>query len=130
MTKSLNATSIDHVNMKVKNLQQSVEFYKTLFGFEVKQEENPNKADAPSKIIGNDKIKLCLYEIPNMAPEDGINHFGFNISNFDKVLDKCNELNVEILYGGAINWEKSRSVYIKDPNGYEVELGEVDGGGL
>lgn len=130
MTKSLNATSIDHVNMKVKNLQQSVEFYKNLFGFEVKQEENPNKADAPSKIIGNDKIKLCLYEIPNMAPEGGINHFGFNISNFDMVLDKCDELNVEILYDGTINWEKSRSIYIKDPNGYEVELGEVDGGGL
>ena len=130
MTKILNATSIDHVNMKVKNLQQSVEFYKNLFGFEVKQEKNPNKTEAPSKIIGNDKIKLCLYEIPNMTPEGGINHFGFNISNFDKVLDACNELNVEILYGGAINWEKSRSVYIKDPNGYEVELGEVDGGGL
>ena len=130
MTKILNATSIDHVNMKVKNLQQSVEFYKNLFGFEVKQEKNPNKTEAPSKIIGNDKIKLCLYEIPNMTPEGGINHFGFNISNFDKVLDACNELNVEILYGGAINWEKSRSVYIKDPNGYELELGEVDGGGL
>ena len=130
MDESLIATSIDHVNMKVKNLQQSVEFYKNLFGFDIKQEKNPNKADAPSKIIGNDKIKLCLYEIPDMRPEGGINHFGFNISNFDRVLDKCKKLNVEILYGGPIDWEKSRSVYIKDPNGYELELGEVDGGGL
>ena len=130
MTENLNAMSIDHVNMKVKNLQQSVEFYKNLFGFEIKQEDNPNKADAPSKIIGNDRIKLCLYEIPDMISEGGINHFGFNISNFDKVLDKCKELDVEILYGGMIDWEKSRSVYIKDPNGYELELGEVDGGGL
>ena len=130
MAESLNATSIDHINMKVKSLQQSVEFYNNLFGFEIKQEENPNKADAPSKIIGNDKIKLCLYEIPDMKPEGGINHFGFNISNFDKVLEKCKEQNVEILYGGPIDWEKSRSVYIKDPNGYELELGEVDGGGL
>ena len=40
---NLNAKSIDHVNMKVKNLIQSVEFYKNLFGFEIKQEENPNK---------------------------------------------------------------------------------------
>ena len=130
MDESLIATSIDHVNMKVKNLQQSVEFYKNLFGFDIKQENNPNKADVPSKIIGNVKIKLCLYEIPDMTPEGGINHFGFNISNFDRVLDKCKRLNVEILYGGPIDWEKSRSVYIKDPNGYELELGEVDGGGL
>ena len=64
MSDFLNAVSIDHVNMKVKNLDQSIQFYKNLFGFEVKQEENPNKLDAPSKIIGNDAIKLCMYETP------------------------------------------------------------------
>jgi lactoylglutathione lyase len=64
MSDFLKAKSIDHVNMRVKNLEQSVEFYKNLFGFEIKQEETPNKLDAPSKIIGNDAIKLCLYEDP------------------------------------------------------------------
>jgi len=127
---NLKATSIDHVNMKVKNLKQSVEFYKNLFGFEIKQKENVNKLDAPSKIIGNDAIKLCLYEIPNMSPEGGIAHFGFNIANFNEVIEKCKELGVEILYGGVVDWEKSKSIYIIDPSGYEIELGEVSGGGL
>ena len=127
---NLKATSIDHVNMKVKNLEKSVEFYKNLFGFEIKKEENPNKTDAPSKIIGNDAIKLCLYEVPDMSPEGGIAHFGFNIANFDEIMAKCKDLGVEILYGGAIDWEKSKSVYIVDPSGYEIELGEVSGGGL
>ena len=127
---NLRATSIDHVNMKVKNLNQSVEFYKNLFGFEIKQEENQNKADAPSKIIGNDTIKLCLYEVPQMSPEGGIAHFGFNIANFDDVIAKCKELQVPILYGGIVDWEKSKSVYIVDPSGYEIELGQVSGGGL
>jgi len=126
----LNATSIDHVNMKVKNLEKSVEFYKNLFGFEIKQEENPNKIDVPSKIIGNDSIKLCMYEVPNMSPEGGIAHFGFNIKNFDDVIKKCEEFGVQILYGGAIDWEKSKSVYIVDPSGYELELGQISGGGL
>jgi len=54
---SLKATSIDHVNMKVKNLEQSVKFYKNLFGFEIKQEENANKLDVPSKIISNNYLK-------------------------------------------------------------------------
>lgn len=126
----LDATLIDHVNMKVKNLEQSVEFYKNLFGFEVKQEDNPNKIDVPSKIIGNDSIKLCMYEIPDMSPEGGIAHFGFNISNFDEIIKKCEELGVKILYGGPVDWEKSKSVYIVDPSGYEIELGENPGGGL
>lgn len=127
---NLKATSIDHVNMKVKNLEKSIEFYKNLFGFEIKQEENPNKTDVPSKIIGNDTIKLCLYEVPEMSPEGGIAHFGFNITNFDDIMEKCKELDIQILYGGEIDWEKSKSVYIVDPSGYELELGQVSGGGL
>jgi predicted enzyme related to lactoylglutathione lyase len=116
--------------MKVKNLEQSVKFYKNLFGFEIKQEENPNKLDAPSKIIGNDAIKLCLYEDPQMSPEGGIAHFGFNVVNFNEIIEKCKKLGVEILYDGPIEWEQSKSVYIKDPSGYEIELGEISGGGL
>lgn len=127
---NLKATSIDHVNMKVKDLEKSVKFYKNLFGFEIKQEENANKLDAPSKIIGNDTIKLCLYEVPDMSPEGGIAHFGFNIANFNEVIEKCKELGVEVLYGGIVDWEKSKSVYIVDPSGYELELGEISGGGL
>ena len=127
---NLTATSIDHVNMKVKDLEKSVEFYKNLFGFEIKQEENPNKIDATSKIIGNDSIKLCMYEIPDMSPEGGIAHFGFNIANFDEVITRCKELGVEVLYGGIVDWDKSKSVYIVDPSGYEIELGEIPGGGL
>ncbi len=127
---NLKATSIDHVNMKVKDLEKSVEFYKNLFGFEIKQEENPNKIDAPSKIIGNDTIKLCMYEIPDMSPEGGIAHFGFNIANFNEIITKCKELGVDVLYGGIVDWDKSKSVYIVDPSGYEIELGEISGGGL
>ena len=131
MSNFLKATSMDHVNMNVKNLEESIEFYKNLFGFEVRKEDNsPNKLDAPSKIIGNDSIKLCLYEDPQMSPDGGIAHFGFHIANFDKIIEKCKELNVEILYGGPVEFEKSRSVYIKDPSGYDIELSEIPGGGL
>ncbi len=131
MSGYLKATSMDHVNMKVKDLTQSVEFYKNLFGFEVRKDDNsPNKLDVPSKIIGNDSIKLCIYEYPQMSPEGGIAHFGFHISNFDEIITKCKELNVEVLYGGPVKFEKSRSVYVKDPNGYDIELSEISGGGL
>lgn len=131
MNNFLKATSMDHVNMNVKNLTQSVEFYRNLFGFEIRKADNsPNKLDAPSQIIGNDSIKLCLYEDPQMSTSGGIAHFGFHVANFDQIMGKCKELNVEVLYGGPVEFEKSRSVYIKDPSGYDIELSEVSGGGL
>lgn len=128
---TLKATSMDHVNMNVKDLEKTVEFYKNLFGFEIRKEDNsPNKRDAPSKIIGNDSIKLCLYEDPQVTPSGGIAHFGFHIENFDDIMQKCKELGVEVLYDGPVDFEKSRSVYVKDPTGYDIELSEVSGGGL
>lgn len=131
MNNFLQATSLDHVNMNVKDLEKTVEFYKKLFGFEIRKEDNsPNKLDAPSKIIGNDSIKLCLYEDPQMSPTGGIAHFGFHVANFDDIMNKCKELDVKVLYDGPVEFEKSRSVYIKDPSGYDIELSEVSGGGL
>jgi len=127
---NLGATLIDHVNMKVKNLEETFKFYRDLFGFQIKQENNPNKSDVPSIIIGNDSIKLCLYEVPEMKPEGGISHFGFHITNFNDVQKKCKDLGITVLYGGIVNWEKSKSVYIVDPSGYEIELSEMVGGGL
>ena len=131
MADILKPTSIDHINMNVKNLEKSIAFYKNLFGFEIRKEDNsPNKLDAPSKIIGNDSIKLCMYEQPQMSPEGGIAHFGFHVANFDQIMEKCKELGVEVLYDGPVDFEKSRSVYIKDPSGYDIELSEIPGGGL
>ena len=130
MSDILRATSMDHVNMKVKNLAESVKFYKNLFGFEIKKDENPNRTDAPSKIIGNDSIKLCMYEDSQMSPEGGIAHFGFHVENFSDIISKCKELGVEVLYGGPVEFEKSHSVYIVDPSGYDIELSEISGGGL
>ncbi|EGG42568.1 glyoxalase/bleomycin resistance protein/dioxygenase [Candidatus Nitrosarchaeum limnium SFB1] len=117
---------MDHVNMTVKNLDESVEFYKNLFGFEVKKEQPEDK----SKIIGNNHIKLCLYEDPLMKPRGGIAHFGFHVENFNDILDICKSLGVKIFYDGPVQFEKSRSVYISDPSGYDIELSEIIGGGL
>jgi lactoylglutathione lyase len=121
----LNALSIDHINMQVKNLEESIAFYKELFGFEVKKEQ----PEENSKIIGNESIKLCLYEVPEPVQKGGISHFGFHVENFDAAVAKCKEMNITMPYG-VLEWAHSRSVYIFDPSGHEIELSEVQGGGL
>ena len=125
MANELNALSIDHVNMTVRSLAKSVEFYAKLFGFVEKKDQS----EEASKIIGNETIKLCLYEDPDLVIGDGLNHFGFHVENFEDIVEKCEAMGISMPYG-VVQWEKSRSVYIVDPNGYEVELSEVNGGGL
>jgi len=41
---SLNTTGIDHLNLDVKNLNQTVEFYNKLFGFTVLKEQPEENA--------------------------------------------------------------------------------------
>jgi lactoylglutathione lyase len=125
---NLKTSGIDHLNLEVKNLAGSVEFYKSLFGFKVLKDQ----PEDDSKIIGNDKVKLCLYESSKFKgfEKNGFYHFGLHIENFDDIIKKCEEMNVKLFYGGPVQWEKSKSIYIVDPNGYEIELTEIFGGGL
>ena len=125
---ALKATRIDHVNMTVKDLDATLAFYQKLFGFTIRKDQHPSYE---SYIIGNDDIKLCLYEDKDLVVGEGLNHFGFHVDNFDEIVATCKQMGVEMPYG-VVEWEekKSRSVYIVDPSGYEIELSEIQGGAI
>ncbi len=76
----IQTTRIDHINMTVKDLAESVKFYHDLFGFIVLKEQ----PEENSKIIGDAHVKLCLYQGEDAGDRKGIAHFGFNIEEFGK----------------------------------------------
>ncbi len=115
--------------MSVRNLEESVSFYSKIFGFVVKEDQPSQK----SKIIGNEHIKLCMYEDPNLKIGHGLNHFGFYIENFEEIIEICKKNGVEIEYEGEVQWNnpaKSKSIYMVDTNGYTIELSNQKGAGL
>jgi len=118
--------------MRVKDLSESIEFYRKNFGFTVKEDQS--NSEEPWVIIGLPGVAyLCLYEHPAKQKPEGaltINHFGFVVPDFDNTLETLKARGVEILYGGPVEWSHSRSIYIKDPSGHEIELSEKVGGGL
>ena len=74
-----------------------------------------------------------MYEHPDKSQDSEslrINHFGLALEDFDSAVQRLNELGVEILYGGPVAWPHSRSIYIRDPSGHEIELAEKVGGDL
>jgi len=48
----------------------------------------------------------------------------------DTVTKKKYAGQLEMFLNPDYDWEKSKSVYIVDPSGYEIELSEISGGGL
>lgn len=124
----LQTTGIDHINLKVKDLAETIQFWQSLLGFEV-LEDMPELEGA---IIGDDYAKLAIYQDPEFELREGSGfaHVSFHIDDFDDIIPLCEQLGITIKYDGAVQWPHSRSIYIEDPNGYEVELAEVWGGGL
>lgn len=122
----ISANKIDHINATVTNLKESTEFYKKLFN--LSSFERGESHGSPYEIIGDPKsFFLCLYQ-GERRPHGKINHFGVHINNFDESLEKLKDNGIELLYGGVINYPRSRSIYIKDPDDNEIELSERFGG--
>ena len=76
---------------------------------------------------------LCMEEQPHKERNKetlSINHFGFALKDFDQALEILQNNEVGFVNDRVIHWERSRSVYIQDPNGHLIELSEKVGGGL
>ncbi len=124
---------IDHINMVVKNLDESIRFYEKMFDFKVK-ERGEQSNGLPYAIIGEDGAAyMALYETNGSLGEntngERVAHIGFNIDSFDDIETSLKDLDVKISHQ-QVDWGKSKSIWIYDPNGFEIELAEKFGGSL
>jgi lactoylglutathione lyase len=138
-TRSIAFECADHVNMFVKDLDQSIEFYRRVLGADEEIKQEGFAKGIRWCIIGvPNKFYFCLYELKGKDFDpDGlhINHVGFYVSDFDETVRRIQQLGITIEYQGKpIEWRNrngvTRSLYIKDPNGYHIEFSEKFGGGL
>ena len=128
----LRVSRIDHINMRVKDLAASIAFYTKLFGFEMKEDHTQDGEDAWAIVGLADTAYICMYLHGNKKREPEalqIMHFGLVIDDFDSALKRLRTLGVDV-GKGYIQWPNSRSIYIHDPSGHEIDLTERVGGGL
>lgn len=119
---------IDHINVSVKNIDETVEWYVKVFGFR-KVEDGISKSGEQFVIIENLDCMLCLYEHPNWsAPnfngpttQHQIFHIGFRITDEIKWKQMIKDHNITIIYD-EVQFPRSKSWYVMDPSGYEIEV--------
>jgi len=113
---------LNHIALKVKNLEATKEFYHDVLGLEI-QEERPGKSimfkDNYGGIIG------CI--LSEEVPINGIDHFGFTFSDlgsFEKYKGKLKEeLNKKgILYEEKEHHDGSESLFFNEINDYKVQI--------
>ena len=118
---------LGHVVFYVKDLARSVEFYRDLLGFtEVGRIFNGNAVALTS---GRTHHELLLIQVgdapgPPQGRRRGLYHIGIKVGdNLDELRGAKRELELAgIPIDGMSDHTVSQSLYLKDPDGNEVEL--------
>lgn len=110
--------SINHVGLTVSNLENSINFYKDLFDFEV-MENNAKQA-----FIKEGDIIISLNEEENYKNQsDTKNRVSFAVDedDFEDAVDELKAKEIPIIYGPE-NLRKGQTVVFLDPDGNQIEL--------
>ena len=125
----MKAHYLGHVVLYVRNLKQSLKFYKELLGFQLIEKGQLN-FPAAALTSGRTHHELLLIEVgedaqpPPAGRRIGLYHIGIKIGDDLETLKKAKkeleETKVTIV--GMSDHTVSQSIYILDPDGNEVEV--------
>ena len=124
-------SNIDHLNLSVRDFDETVAWYGRVFGFELV--EHSTQADGVRfGILRSEDAMLCIYEhaelehpSPDLLREKGyhaIRHFGLRIRDREAWEATIAREQLSLDYGGEIAYAHSSSWYVKDPTGWSIEV--------
>lgn len=111
---------LDHLNLDVRGLAESERFYANIFGF--RRVESGEHGGLPWVILRAGDAMLCLYENPALPADGPLNHFALRLTDAEAFLAGLDAHGVPFDYGGGeVRWPHSRSWYVRDPSGHQIE---------
>lgn len=117
-----------HSMIRVKNIKESLKFYTELFNMTL---DEKRRLDDCWLYFLSDENKTCQIELTynDETPSYGYNigngfgHFAFLVESMDNFTEKLNNLGYKYLYEPFdLTRNGSKIAFVKDPDGYEIEL--------
>ena len=125
------AVRLDHVNLSVRDFEESVAWYGRVFGFALVEEGvwDGVRWGVLRSGGGRGDAMLCIYHHPEHAFVDaetlgsrrqhGVRHVGFRITDEAAWRAAVAREGLEV---EEIRYPRSRSWYVNDPTGYDIEV--------
>lgn len=112
---------MNHILFSVSDLEQSINFYHSVFGAKLVAKGNT------TAYFDLDGLWLALNEerdIPRNEIRDSYTHMAFTIalSEFEETLVKLKKLNVSIFPSRVRDVRDKKSIYFEDPDGHKFEF--------
>ncbi len=119
-----NPTGINHITIRVNDIERAEEFYGDILGFELIRKMG--KSMSVYQVGDEDTLVLVEAETSYdpTSRDYRVDHFGFYLESEDKVDEMAEyfrEQEVSILSGPA-NRKRGRFVFISDPDGNMIEF--------
>ena len=118
-----------YTGIRVRNMQESVDFYTKVLGMKVTGSSEIPAANGQVVNLesegGGAQLELnyyhsgSRYSTPYSAGEE-LDHLAFEVEEIDSFLERAEKAGYPVV--AEIKTEKSRWVYIQDPNGIWIEI--------
>ena len=122
---------LDHVNIPVIDLEESIAFYQDLFDWRVRW-RGKTTFGKPAAHVGDGEQYIGLIQVASDDPQlpdysrPGLNHFGIVVDSLEKARETLAKRGISP--HNEPEYEPGRRFYFFDPNGVEVELIDYDDG--
>ena len=119
--------NIKFVTITVKSLAESIKFYENVLNLKVVRKFTPVNGTNIAFLKGDESAMLELIEYTNKSTVDEIYNeskvsIGFTVLDLNETIKELELKEVEIIRGPIKTPGGEKFIFIKDPNGVEIEL--------
>lgn len=119
--------NIKFITIKVKNLEESIKFYKEILELKEVRRINPMEGTKISFLEDNNSGTIELIENEEISKVYDISNesmvsIGFEVKNINEKIGELKNKEINIIRGPIEVPGGSKLAFIKDPNGIEIEF--------
>ncbi len=122
----MHVTKLLHTRMRVSDIDQTINFYTTVLGLDVKERKtSPRGSHLAFLKVPNSEELIELASYPPSGPvkvQEDLVHLAFQVENLDDTMRELSAKGVKITDGPTQSSSGSRFIFIDAPDGYEIEL--------
>ena len=114
-----NAVYINHVSMQVADYRKTRDFYSSLFGMKVTNDDGKTQC----RLTFGDNILIARNASSRPGAKVGVDHIAYSLANWDTDKTVRPAVEAELKKRGLMIRTTEGGFHVADPDGFEVQMG-------